>query len=88
MTYWINVWRNSRPSKIDAEPVVQHWATEQQAIEEIVEGPPGYYYDETIRVEGPRATVVSLELQAYRYARQYDPKARRVNMPVETEAPE
>ena len=70
MTYWINIWQNSQPSRIGAEPAVQYWATEQQAIEEIVDGPPGYYYDETIRVEGQRAKVIDLEIPARNYARE------------------
>ncbi len=67
MTYWINIWRSSQPSRIDAEPVVQHWATEEQAVEEIVDGPIGYYYDETIRVEHQSATVIDLAIQARDY---------------------
>ncbi len=82
MTYWINVWQSSQP-RIGTEPAIQYWATEQQAMEEITDGPPGYYYDETIRVEGPRATVIDLETPA----REHDPKARRVNMRVKTEEP-
>ena len=82
MTYWINVFQPSQ--RIGAAPEVQHWATEEQAVEEIVAGSPGYYYDETIRVEGQAAKVINLEPPA----RERDPKARRVNMAVETEAAE
>ncbi len=88
MTYYINVWRNSQPSQINAEPAVQWWATEEQAVEEIVDGWPGFYYDETIRVDGRSAKVKDLELAARYYARERDPKARRVNMPIEAEAAE
>lgn len=72
MTYYINVWRNSQPGQSSAEPAVQYWAIAEQAIEEIVCGSPGYYYEETIRVEGQRATVIDLELPAM----ERDPKAR------------
>ena len=84
MTYYINVWRNSQPGQSSAEPAVQYWATEQQAVEEIAAGAPYYYYEETIRVSGLTATVIDLEPPA----RERDPKARRVNMPIETESPE
>ncbi len=70
MTYFINVWRNSQPSRIDAEPAVQHWPTEEQAVEEIAAGSVGFYYDETIRVERQTATVIDLAIEARNYERE------------------
>ncbi len=70
MTYWINVWRDSRPSRIEAEPAVQHWSSEEQAVEEIVAGFTDWYYDETIRVEGQIATVIDLSYRAEVYHRE------------------
>ena len=84
MTYYINVWRSSQ--RIDAEPEVQHWATEERAVEEIVAGSIGFYYDETIRVEGRGAMVVVLAVEPRHSP--YDPKARRINIPLETEIAE
>jgi hypothetical protein len=83
MTYWINVWQSSQP-RIGTEPAIQYWATEIEAIEEITDGPIGFYYDETIQRDDQGATVIDLKTPA----RKHDPKARRVNMRVETEAPE
>lgn len=70
MTYWCNVWRNSQPSRVGADAAVQYWATEEQAVEEIVCGAIGFYYDETLRVECKFSTVIDLKPQARKYERE------------------
>lgn len=75
MTYWINVWKsNQRP--YDIEPTVQHWSTEEAAVEEIVDGPAYYFYDETIKVDGKTAEIIDLSEHAEEYRREQETEAK------------